>query len=61
MDLKPIPIQHEIPKTTLDSLLQIRGGYAKKLEESQNDAGKKRRFERAIKVTFSLNWSILSL
>jgi hypothetical protein len=47
-----VPISHEIPKTTLDSLLQIRGGYNKKIEEAvaQNDASKKRRLERLMKV-----------
>ena len=57
MGLKPVPIQHEMPKTTLESLLQIKAGYAKKIEEANasNDASRKRRYERQMKVSYKTN------
>lgn len=48
-----IPIKHEQPKTTLDSLLQIKNEFDTKLKES-TDASKKRRYQRQLKVNFFL-------
>lgn len=47
-----IPLKHEQPKTTLDSLNQIRNEFSAKLQEAKekNDSSKKRRYERQLKV-----------
>ena len=46
-----VPIIHEQPKTTLDSLNQIRNEFSQKLEEAsaKNDNAKKRRYQRQLK------------
>ena len=46
-----VPIIHEQPKTTLDSLNQIRSEFSQKLEEAnaKNDNAKKRRYQRQLK------------
>jgi hypothetical protein len=46
-----IPIKHEQPRTTLDSLNQIRNEFNVKLQEAKekNDSSKKRRYERQLK------------
>lgn len=47
-----VPITHETPKTTIDSLAQIKSEFSQKLQEAvaKNDSSKKRRYERQIKV-----------
>jgi hypothetical protein len=50
-----IPIKHEQPRTTLDSLNQIRNEFNVKLQEAKekNDSSKKRRYERQLKVVYN--------
>ena len=43
-----MPITHEQPKTTLDSLAQLQNEYAQKVQQS-SDASKKRRYQRQLK------------
>jgi hypothetical protein len=47
-----IPIKHDIPKTTLDSLVQIKNEFNSRLAEAveKNDSSKKRRYQRQLKV-----------
>ncbi len=47
-----IPMKHDQPKTTLESLNQIRNEFSTKLQEAKekNDSSKKRRYERQLKV-----------
>ena len=47
-----IPISHEQPKSTLESLLQIKKEFDGKLAEAveKNDSSKKRRYQRQLKV-----------
>ena len=47
-----IPISHDIPKTTLESLIQIKKEFELKIEEAnqKNDSSKKRRYLRQSKV-----------
>jgi len=46
-----VAIKHEQPKTTLDSLNQIKNEFSQKLEEAnaKNDNAKKRRYQRQLK------------
>ncbi|RNA04241.1 coiled-coil and C2 domain-containing 1-like [Brachionus plicatilis] len=46
-----IPISHDIPRTTLDSLMQVKNEFVQKLEEAnaKNDTSKKRRYQRQLK------------
>ena len=50
-----VPITHETPKTTIESLTQIKNEFTHKLQEAvaKNDSSKKRRYERQIKVEYS--------
>jgi hypothetical protein len=47
-----VPITHEKPKSTIDSLLQIRQEFNKKLQEAteSGDQSKSKRYGRLIKV-----------
>lgn len=51
-----IPIKHDVPKTTLDSLVQIKNEFSSKLAEAteKNDSSKKRRYQRQLKVNLLL-------
>ncbi len=56
-----IPISHEQPKSTLESLLQIKKEFDGKLAEAveKNDSSKKRRYQRQLKVrifNFTINF-----
>jgi coiled-coil and C2 domain-containing protein 1 len=46
-----VPLKHEQPTTTLDSLLQVKNEFNQKLEEAsaKDDNGKKRRYQRQLK------------
>jgi hypothetical protein len=62
-----IPISHEQPKSTLESLLQIKKEFDGKLAEAveKNDSSKKRRYQRQLKVrifNFTINFrNIISI
>ena len=47
-----MPIKHDIPKTTLDSLVQVKNEFNSRLAEAveKNDSSKKRRYQRQLKV-----------
>lgn len=55
-----IPIKHDLPKTTLESLTQIKNEFDTKLQEAnaKNDSAKKRRYQRQIKVNLHKNLKI---
>lgn len=47
-----VPISHDVPKTTLDSLTQIKKEFEMKIDDAnqKNDGGKKRRYQRQLKA-----------
>lgn len=47
-----IPISHDVPTTTLDSLVQIKKEFKMKLDDAveKNNARNKGRYERQLKV-----------
>jgi hypothetical protein len=44
-----IPISHDAPKTTLESLTQLKNEFSQRLQQSEGDSSKKRRYQRQIK------------